>query len=158
MRLRVQALLPAFVPQPLHIVRMKDTLTKVPRSNVVKGKTGVFEQQLIGIQRTPIRRQDEDELGDGFDNLPELPFVLPDLLFRHLCCGHVHHRPDKLDDFSRFISYGASHNSDIFDRTNRHHQTDRSKSKSSLSYGDATIITLLEESDVFRMNPLACRT
>ena len=102
---------------------MKDTLTKVPRSNVVKGKAGVFEQQLIAIQRTPIGRQDEDELGDGFDNLPELPFVLPDPIFRLLCCSHVHHRPDKLDEFSRFISYGASHNFDIFDRTIRHHQT-----------------------------------
>src|SRR2546428_8981316 len=102
---------------------MKGTRTKVTRSKVVKGKAGVFEQQLIAIERTPIRRQDENELGDGFDNLPELPFVLPDPIFRLLCCSHVHHRPDKLDAFSRSISYAASHTFYIFDATIGHYTT-----------------------------------
>ena len=37
----------AFVPQPFHILRMKGTLTKVPRLNFFQGKTGILEHTLV---------------------------------------------------------------------------------------------------------------
>ena len=63
------------------------------------GKTVIFACDLIRIETTPIRPQDEDMLRDGIDELPQLFFTLPELFFRILLLnGHSRQMSDLSDE------------------------------------------------------------
>src|SRR6266850_3152438 len=53
------------------------------------GKTVIFACDLIRIETTPIRPQDEDMLRNGIDELSQLSIAFPELFFRILLLnGH----------------------------------------------------------------------
>src|SRR5574341_1137213 len=130
---------------------MKDSLPKVPGLNIIERETGVLKQTLIRIQRIPIRGQDEDQRRDGFDDLPQLSFVLADPLLGLLCGSDIRHCPDELEGV-RVISDRMAHHVQVLDRAVRHQQ---SMLKIHLrAAARCTIDRLLDETKVVRMDPL----
>src|SRR6266850_5318722 len=62
-------------------------------------KTVIFARDLIRIETSPIRPQDEDMLRDGIDELSQLFFALPELFFRILLLnGHSRQMSDLSDE------------------------------------------------------------
>src|ERR1700678_778739 len=62
---------------------MKDACSKVLCRHVFRRKAGVFERKPIRVQRSAPGVQEEDELSDSVDDLPEFSFRLLDLFECH---------------------------------------------------------------------------
>src|SRR5215831_13660516 len=66
---------------------------------IVGGKTVILACDLIGVETTSIRPQDEDMLRDGIDELSQLSFALPELFLRILLLnGHGREMSDLPDE------------------------------------------------------------
>src|SRR5712691_6012397 len=59
----------SFVSQPLDIFGMKDSIAKVMLHHIINGETRVIQNCLIGINDSPIRRQDRDRLRNDVNYL-----------------------------------------------------------------------------------------
>ena len=80
------------------IVRMNEHRQMV-FLRIVGRKTVIFACDLIRIETTPIRPQDEDMLRNGIDELSQLSFALPELFFRTLLLdGHSRQMSDLPDE------------------------------------------------------------
>src|SRR5262245_661562 len=77
-----------FTQYHIPIVRMNE-LCQVVFLRIGGGKAVIFACDLIGVETTSVRPQDEDMLRDGIDELAQLFFALPELFFRMLVLnGH----------------------------------------------------------------------
>src|SRR5690242_13302764 len=97
-------------------------LASVATAPLVKRNRVIIQRGLIDIKPASVGSQYGDELRREVQDLPKLCFALPDLRFRLLFGGHIHHRPNKLDA-ARFMAQGVSHHLETFDGTIRHQQS-----------------------------------
>ena len=75
----------------------------------------IIERSLVVIERSSIRPKFRDVKRREVNELPELPFALPDLLFRLLCRGDIHHRPDKFYEVARLVQDRMSDSMEVLD-------------------------------------------
>ncbi len=82
-------------------------------------QTVIIECGLVGIETTSTMSKLANLLRCEIKDLSQLPFALPDLFFRPLAFGDVHHGSHELDT-PRFVAQG--HNMDMLDGPILHHQ------------------------------------
>src|SRR5258708_35772957 len=82
-------------------------------------QTVIIECGLVGIETTSTMSKLANLLRCEIKDLSQLPFALPDLFFRPLALGDVHHGSHELDP-PRFVAQG--HNMDILDAPTLRHQ------------------------------------
>src|SRR5437899_2885717 len=70
---------------------------------LVKSHTVKIERGLVGRDTTSTRAKFDNMLGREVNELSQLSFALPDLLFRLLCSGNIHRGPDKFYDVARLV-------------------------------------------------------
>ena len=108
-----------FTQHHVPIVRMNEHCQMV-FLRILGGKTVIFACDLIRIETSPIRPQDEDMLRDGIDELLQLSFALPELFFPILLLnGHSRQMSNLSDEvlmlrgratrFARVYREGAQH-------------------------------------------------
>jgi len=68
---------------------IKPPMVAVPP--LLEAKTEVLERGLIDIYTTSIRPKFGDVLRREVQDLPQLPFALPELFFRMFCSSDVRH-------------------------------------------------------------------
>src|SRR5260370_26273602 len=120
-------------------------------SNAVIIEGGLVETWTSFREKTSaIGSQHRDVLRQEVNELPKLPFALPNLVFRRLGYGDVHDRSNKLDT-AQFIAGRMSHNMDMFYGTIRHQQS--IFVIKILRVPRSPLDCLVHERDIVRMNP-----
>src|SRR5258707_7833490 len=88
----------------------------------VKSKAVIIQRGLVDIKAAAIGPQYDDVLRRKIHDLSKLPFALPDLFFRLLCCAEVRHGTH-IFEVARRRFQRASQQVDVLDSTIRHQQT-----------------------------------
>ena len=85
---------------------MKKPCPKVRCHYLAHREATEIEHRLIGVETSPIRRQDHDGLRDGIGDLSQLHFVLPELFFSPLSVFDVGIGSIPVDDIPVLVAQG----------------------------------------------------
>src|SRR5262249_51257566 len=87
----------------VYVIRMEGPRKKAVSVNLFERQTGLVKRDPIHIERSPIRPQDGNSLGNGISDLSQLYFILPELFFNPLPVFDVGTGSTPVDDITMIV-------------------------------------------------------